>query len=337
MNQRTWSELDVIRLFSNYRQPQNSSLAAGIGDDCAVFAPSAKRDYLVTADMLVEQVHFDLSFHPPYFLGRKCMAVNLSDIAAMGGKPEFALLSMSIPDRIDNVWLNEFSDGVNSILQEHECVLIGGDTVRGDSLTLGVTVIGSVLQNEALMRDGAAVGDSVYVSGPLGSAAIGLAMCQREDLFGPPDKLVDNPFVQQHLNPGPEIGCGRILAASKMVTSMQDLSDGLATDLAHICRSSDVGAVIRAEMLPGLPEFPQVCRRLVLTPEEVQVAGGEDYRLVFTVASGQDRLFMDYMTQKTSQEVYRIGSIVESPGVILVSGGQKRDISFQGYTHGGEP
>ena len=336
MADRSWTELDVIQLFAEYRQPENRSLATGIGDDCAVFRPSGKREYLVTADMLVEQVHFDMSFHPPYFLGRKSLAVNLSDIAAMGGKPEFALLSLAIPDKIDSPWLNEFSEGVNSILQEHDCALIGGDTVGAGSLTIGVTLIGSVSRNEAVMRTGAAPGDSVYVSGPLGSAAVGLAMCQNQGLFGPMDRLVDNPFVQQHLNPSPEINCGRILAASKMVTSMQDLSDGLATDLAHICRASNVGSIVQADLLPGLPGIDSACRKLKASVEELQVSGGEDYRLVFTVAKGQDNTFADYISRSRGQELFRIGRIVESPGVCLVSGETERDISFLGYTHSGE-
>lgn len=336
MTDRSWTELDVIQLFRAYRQPENRSLAAGIGDDCAVFTPSEKREYLVTADMLVEQVHFDFSFHPPYFLGRKSMAVNLSDIAAMGGKPEFALLSLAIPDKVDHLWLKEFAEGVHSILQEFHCGLIGGDTVGADSLTIGVTVIGSAPRNEAVMRTGARPGDSVYVSGPVGSAAVGLAMCQNQEQFGPMERLVDNPFVQQHLNPSPEISCGRILAASGMVTSMQDLSDGLATDLAHICRASNVGAIVQADLLPGLPGLDSACRQLNASVEELQVSGGEDYRLVFTVAKGQDNGFADYVSQNSSLELYRIGSIVKSPGVFLVSGETKRDISFQGYTHSGE-
>lgn len=334
MGDRSWSEQGVIQLFRNHKHPDVTSLVAGIGDDCAVITPSDKRDYLITADMLVEGVHFDLTFHPPFYLGRKCMAVNLSDIAAMGGKPEFALLSLAIPDHFEKSWLTEFSDGIESILSEFNCILIGGDTVSGAEFACSVTMLGSVLKNRAILRSTAQVGDSIYVSGKLGFGAAGLCMCLEPDQFGPIDSLMASPFIKKHLDPLPDVDCGRILASSDVVTSMQDLSDGLATDLAHICDASNVGACVQAELLPGHDELQQVCEILGNSPVDFQVSGGEDYHLVFTVAAGRESQLEEYMAESGSAKIYRIGTIVEQPGVRLRTGRIERTITFQGYSHG---
>ena len=171
-----WSELDLIALFAEKTgSAESDGLLKGIGDDCAIFTGTDEGSpWLVTTDILVEDIHFSRSWHPPHLLGRKSIAVNLSDIAAMGGQPRFALISIALPDDIDRDWVVAWSEGAQEILGEYDCVLIGGDTARGPQLVVNVVILGVAQQGKALERNRAAGGENIYVSGPLGSAAAGL-------------------------------------------------------------------------------------------------------------------------------------------------------------------
>jgi len=333
MGGKSWHEPDVIRLFSGLSNKENKSLIKGIGDDCAVIRPSGEHDWVVTSDMLVEGIHFDSSFHPAYFLGRKSMAVNISDIAAMGGSPQIALLSIAMPGNIGEEWLGRFSDGIRSILSEFDITLAGGDTVQGAQLTISVTLVGTVLNNGAVLRSGAGERDTVFVSGNLGSAAAGLAICQNQTLRSSLGESLVAPFVQRHLDPSPDVSCGKILADSGLVTAMQDISDGLATDLAHLCSESEVGAEIQGSSLPCHDDLQQVCTALGCQTLEMQISGGEDYHLVFTVKAGKEEEIQRYLSGKTKQIIYPVGKIIGGSGVSLVTGEGRKDITFQGYSH----
>lgn len=327
-------ERDFIQSIAKRTQTANPLLEKGIGDDCAIFHAASGDDWLVSADMLVEGVHFDSSWHVPYLLGRKALAVNLSDIAAMGGTPQFALLCLALPGSCDEIWTATFMEGFFSLLDEHGCALIGGDTVSSDKLTISVTVIGTAAQGRAIGRSGAQAGDTVYVSGPLGSAAGGLYLLQNEAAkrTSLPDEFP--ALVQEHLNPSPKVILGRILQQSGMLTAMQDISDGIATDLSHIATASKVAATLFEEKLPAHDQLLAMCSRLQLDPTNFQLRGGEDYQLLFTVKNGCGEQLEQIIRTGSGMKIYKVGEISEGEGVTLVNqSGATVNIAYQGYEH----
>lgn len=326
---RPGGEREII---ARIRQAAGSSgdLLVGIGDDCAVYKTPPDRVSLATTDTMVEGVHFDLAWHPPLELGRKAASVNISDIAAMGGQPRFALLSLALTSTLGSQWLDAFMSGFLAVLAEHGVVLIGGDTVQsGHESVLSVTVIGEMVEAELLTRKGAQPGDVVLVSGFLGEAAAGLALCR----LGLAHKPAWQTLVVAHLNPVPLVALGRVLAASGLVHAMQDLSDGLATDLAHICAESGVGAVVTADKIPLSPVLRQAAETCGQSPLDWAFAGGEDYQLLFTAGEQQVAALSSMVREKTGQELFAVGRIVEGQGVFLEEAGQRREISYRGYEH----
>jgi thiamine-monophosphate kinase len=307
------------------------ALLRGIGDDCAVFAPAADRSLLVTTDTLVEGVHFDCRWHPPELLGRKAASVNLSDIAAMGGEPKYALLSLALPGDTDEGWLELFMGGLLGALGEQKTNLIGGDTVRSDRLTFSVTLIGSAAPDRILYRTGARPGDLVWASGYLGEAAAGLDLCRLADAR----KENWPELVKAHLDPRPRVALGLFLAASGIVHAMMDLSDGLATDLAHLCVESSCGAVVSADLLPLSPALRAVASHLGRSPVEYALTGGEDYELLFTTAPGVRGSLPGLVRAATGLDIHCLGEIVAGSGVRLLQDGEKREIAYHGYDHFG--
>ena len=329
------SERDLIEhIRRNAATSSAAGLIKGIGDDCSVFGKSAQGAWLVSTDMLVDGVHFNREWHPPRLLGRKSIAVNLSDIAAMGGIPRFFLLSVSLPPWLPQEWLFQWLDGVSAILSEYDCVLIGGDTVTGKELNISVTVLGEQHPAGVVYRTGAGVGDTVYVSGPLGSSAAGLEILKRTGGDGLSRYTAWEVLVNAHLDPIPQVRLGQVLCASGCVSAMQDVSDGLATDLSHICKESGVGAVIREQGLPHLAMLDEVCEALQLRKADCILRGGEDYQLVFCVSRGKEKDLEEYVKKAGDFIVYPVGTIEKGRGVSLEEGlGGCRDITFQGYEH----
>ena len=303
----------------------------GIGDDCAVLRKDTGNCFLVTTDTLVAGVHFDLAWHPPYLLGRKTAAVNISDIAAMGGQPRFALLSMAFPGSAP-AWLGDFLQGFHGMLQEHDISLVGGDTVKSpNDLSMTVTIIGEAAEDTVCYRSGAIKDDLVFVSGSLGDAAAGLALCRAglyNDVSGQWQEV-----VKAHLDPQPQVRLGRILAESGLVHAMMDISDGLATDLAHICTESRTGAEIFPEDIPVSDVLRAAAGKLAIPVTDWTLKGGEDYHLLFTVARRHEQKLRQLVAQQTGREIYAIGRIIEGEGVYLCNAGKRREIGFQGYDH----
>ena len=327
-----WSERKLIDKIRQGARTENSDVLLSIGDDCCELQTTACT--LISTDTLVESIHFDTSFHPPYLLGRKSIAVNLSDIAAMGGRPRFVLLSLCLPEDLEWEWIKEWLDGALAILQEYDCILVGGDTVKGKSLVFTITVLGEPLAaNKAVCRSGAGVGDSVWVSGMLGSAGAGLALLnygKNHSDFSIPSSMQD--LLDAHLNPFPCIELGQELATSGYVTAMQDISDGLATDLAHLCKASGVAAQIQADQLPRHAALAEAVDHLGGEVNDLILRAGEDYQLVFTVKKGAVQPFMECMEQ-SKQNITQIGTITEGTGVFLEDTEKVAEISFQGYEH----
>ncbi len=333
---KEFSERQIISRIRKKAAVTANDLIKGIGDDCSVFGRPDQGPWLVSTDMLVDNVHFDRSWHDPRLLGRKCVAVNLSDIAAMGGVPRFLLISVSLPRELSSQWITEWFDGVMEILAEYDCLLIGGDTVTGEELNFSITVIGTQLPEGTLYRTGAREGDSVYVSGPLGSAAAGLQLFTLMEEKGVVlQKDAWQEVLSAHLDPIPQIELGQLLCRSGHVSSMQDISDGIATDLSHICRESDVKAVIYEEKLPCLPLLDTVCTKYSLEKLDLLLKGGEDYQLVFTVKKGYEEKIEALVKDHFHIDLSPIGVISYGKGVFLqTSRGQEKEISFLGYEHG---
>ncbi len=326
---RSGGEREII---ARIRQAAGSSgdLLVGIGDDCAVYKTDPDRVSLITTDTMVEGVHFDSAWHPPLELGRKAASVNISDIAAMGGLPRFALLSLALTSAFDGQWLDAFLVGFLAVLAEHGVFLIGGDTVQsGHESVLSVTVLGEVAEVELITRKGARPGDVILVSGFLGEAAAGLALCRSGCAHDPHWQTL----VGAHLDPVPLVGLGRVLAASGLVHAMQDLSDGLATDLAHICTESGGGAVVAAEKLPLSSLLRQAAKICGQSSLDWALSGGEDYQLLFTAGEQQVAALRSMVREKTGRELFAVGRITEGQGVFLEEAGQRREISYRGYEH----
>lgn len=332
----TVSERDFInRIRAQSGGGSLPGLVTGIGDDCAVFAccendPEGKLA-LVTSDALVDSVHFDLSWHPANLLGRKSLSVNISDIAAMGGRPLYALLTVGFPQTDMSRLSDDFMTGFYEVLGEHRMGLIGGDTVRSPNFFISVTVIGEVEKGCILYRSGAKEGDEIWVSGFLGHAAAGLEICRR----GLHRAGQDEKMVAAHLDPTPQTVLGEVLGASGLVSAMMDISDGVATDLAHLCAESGVGAEVEEDLLPLSVEITETAGRLQFSALDWALGGGEDYQLLFT-SSPSNRVELESLVKsKTGGDIFKIGRIVPGKGVCLKGFGRTREISYTGFDHFG--
>ncbi len=339
------SEFDLIRRHFTCATP-NTLL--GVGDDAALLQVSEGSVLAVSSDMLVCGTHF-FEDADPYLLGHKTLAVNLSDMAAMGAQPRWATLALSLP-KVDETWLEQFSAGFFSLAQQHGVELVGGDTTRG-SLNLCVTIMGEVPQGKALRRDGAQVGDEVWVSCTLGDAALGLAHLQGKIAL--PEDARIHCLAALH-QPTPRVALG--LALRGVATSAIDISDGLLSDLGHILERSKVGAEIEFSLLPIVEVLrknlthpnPPLSGRERLTPPLIRgsweglgvsflqhciLSGGDDYELCFT-ASAIHHAEILRLSEKLNLPLTRIGKIVAGQGCVVQDAtGNPLKIESTGYDH----
>lgn len=325
-DRRPLGEFDLIdRYFgrgARAGRTEGGAVALGIGDDCAVLAPTPGHQWLVTADMLVEGRHF-LSTVSPRRLGHKALAVNLSDLAACGASPKAFFLSLALP-RVDEAFLAGFAQGLFELADAHGIVLAGGDTTAGP-LNINITAMGEVPAGQALLRSGARAGDEVWVSGTIGDARLAL------EVFRGTLSLSATQFDEARRRmelPEPRVALGRALRG--IATSAVDVSDGLAGDIGHVLKRSNVGATLRLADLP---------RSAVLgaMPEDVQqlclLSGGDDYELVFTApADARERVLA--AGREAGTPVYRVGTVDEAPGLRVVDGaGRPLQGALQGFDH----
>lgn len=253
----------------------------GIGDDCAVIPQGDGTDLLVSTDMLIEGTHFLLDDIKPYRLGWKSAAVNLSDIAAMGGLPVATFLSFALPEGLDSAWIDEFFKGYNDISGRYHCTLLGGDTTTSpDKICVSVTILGKCMHGKALMRSGAQAGDKICVTGYLGDAGGGLKVI----LENARRNSDAQALIAMHYQPIPRIEEGLKLSLTDGLHSMIDISDGIGSDLRHILKASHKGAEVNVNKLPLSDELLRTCRRNGWDALELAVSGGEDYELLFTAA-----------------------------------------------------
>lgn len=324
-NLREAGEFGIIRMIADKTAP-GDRVIIGIGDDAAALRFKDGSVILTTSDMLVEGIHFDLSLTDPFRLGRKSLAVNLSDIAAMGGKPLSFLLSLAIPASCTVEFLDELTSGMLSLAGEYGVTLVGGDTCASPrGLVISVTAFGEQVFDRIVKRCGAMAGDLVFVTGTLGDSALGLELLRRGETEG--------PLIDRHLDPRPRVHQGRALAEAGLPTSMIDISDGLAADMGHITDGSSVGVNLYLEKIPLSRSYRE---RHELMSEDVYrmaLTGGEDYELLFTAPSSRKgailSLFSDLDTPVTE-----IGSIIPDTGVRFLSqDGTRFSIERGGYDH----
>ena len=266
----------IDRIKSGIRIPEGMT---GIGDDCAVIPQGNGVDLLVSTDMLVEGTHFIMDDIRPYRLGWKSAAVNLSDIAAMGGLPVATFLSFALPEGLDSGWTDEFFQGYNDISNRYHCVLLGGDTTASPvKVCVSVAILGRCMSGKAIMRSGARDGDKICVTGYLGDAGGGLKVIME----GAVRNSDAQALIAMHYQPIPRVEEGLKLAVTEGVHSMIDISDGIGSDLRHILRASRKGAEVNVNSLPLSDELLRTCRRNGWDPLELAISGGEDYELLFT-------------------------------------------------------
>lgn len=255
-----------------------NGLRIGIGDDAAVLHAGASAEWVVTTDAFLENVHFLRNVHPPKAAGYKALARATSDIAAMGARAQYFFLTIGLPDACTGAWLDGFLDGMARAARRCGLLLAGGDTTKYPLVVLSLTVVGETDQGKAILRSGARPGDLLCVSGRLGEADLGLRLIQR--------KLHKRKrwasLLKKHFYPEPRLALGEWLAAHRCATSMIDTSDGLSTDLGHICKASGVGAIVWAPKIPAV-RIPPELQQLGLDPLNMALNGGEDYELLFTV------------------------------------------------------
>ena len=308
-------EFELIRRHFSGLTTNTRGVALGIGDDCALLQVPAGHELAVTTDTLVAGRHFPLETSA-FDIGWKALAVNLSDLAAMGAEPRWFTLALTLPES-ESQWLAEFSHGLKSLAEKYSVSLVGGDTTRGP-LSLTLTAMGIVPPGKALRRSNAQIGDLVCVTGTLGDAA--LALAQLRDPNAP-------QILRTRLDrPEPRIATG--LALREIAHAAIDLSDGLAGDLNHILQASGVGALIHAEQLPMSDEFKRLTAEIPRLP--LQVQGGDDYELCFCIPA--DRIEAARAAAETPLRV--IGRITDKPGLRFVdAGGATIALNSTGYRH----
>ncbi|MFC1665717.1 thiamine-phosphate kinase [Pseudomonadota bacterium] len=317
--------MDEFSLIRKYfaRHIKRPDVILGIGDDAAVLNSMDNHQLVVTTDFLIDGVHFPETTSP-YDIGHKALAVNLSDLAAMGAEPAWVTLNLALPV-VHEAWLRDFSEGFFDLANKYNVQLIGGDTVRGP-LAIGVQAMGWVPEGKAIKRSGAQVGDEIFVTGYLGDAAMGLMLAQGEiDLSGKSAEVMLRKFNR----PEPRVKCGMMLRA--IATSAIDVSDGLAADLGHILEESEVGAEVYLEDLPLSPHYKN--KYMDRQDWDKVVSGGDDYELCFTV-SLENASDLKKQLASLNLNCTRIGRIRKQTELQLIDGqGNDYRVNAVGYNH----
>ncbi len=325
-------EFELINKLTHGTPKSGHGFTKGVGDDCAVIEAQGK-DMLVTTDALFEGVHFKREWISPRTLGRKALSVNVSDIAAMGGRPLYYLVSVGIPKEFPLKDVEQAFEGMAQVAASFRMALIGGDTcASGQGLLLSLTAIGEIDKGKAIFRSGAAPGDSVFVTGTVGDSAVGLA-CLEKGIRN----IEMREFIRKHDDPTPRVATGQWLAASSCVSSMIDISDGLAADIGHISEASGVGIRLFADLLPISKNFRSAAQACNKDPIVLALTGGEEYELAFTVAKHKLPLFekmLSVVGPTFGHQVTKIGEVVEGSGVIVMDvHGTDVPIGTGGFEH----
>jgi thiamine-monophosphate kinase len=334
-------EFGLIRKIRKLSSRTSPLTVIGIGDDAAALRISPASLLLATTDMLVEGIHFNLSTTDLYSLGWKSVAVNLSDIAAMGGVPRFCLTSLSIPSSVPAEQILDFYRGFNALAKTHHAALVGGDTcASGNGLIISVTILGETNRKWLITRSGAKPGDRIFVTGTLGDSAAGMELLQagsRSQKSEVRSQKVAASFIsreekrliQKHLRPEPRVEWGKKIAQARCASAMIDISDGLSSDLGHICEQSKAGAIVHSGKVPLSAALLKAKERLKHAPLQYALSGGEDYELLFTVPpSGMKRF------AALNIPAMEIGTITRGRKLLIIDeDGEKKPLKPTGYDH----
>ena len=326
-----YGEFKLIEKITKDAIYDNQRVVVGIGDDAAAEKISSGHLLLSTCDGLVDGVHFLFDKISPRQLGRKSVAVNLSDIAAMGGRPTSILITLALPKDITVNWVEDLYVGIKEMCSLYKVNIMGGDMVSSTVISIGVTALGEVKPENLIKRAGACVGDAIMITGSLGDSGAGLEIIKR----GLENETHWSNLVEKHLNPTPQVFEGQFLAETGFVTSMNDISDGLASEIREISEASKVGIEIWEESIPYSSLLLEAAEKFVISPVNLALTGGEDYQLVFTCKYNRSKELTESFIKEFSKEVHFIGQVKELEyGVKLKSiNGQCKELLARGYNH----
>jgi len=321
----------LIKKYFSRASTGRKNVTVGIGDDCAVFPRSSGQDMLLTTDMLVEGVHFLREKTTPHLLGRKSLAVNLSDIAACGGTPRYAVVSVALPADVDVEYAETLFQGMDQCAREYGVRIVGGDTTSSPKgLVISVALTGEIKHGLAILRSGASQGDAVFLSGPVGDAAAGLEIITRHEQWA---GEYDDLLAAYH-NPTPHVAEGQEIARFGRVTAMIDVSDGVAADLGHLCRAAGLGARIFADKLPKSTALRNYASRAELDIHDFAISGGEDYVLLFTVSPSNQAVIANTLAEKCFRPIHQIGEITAGPDLeYVLPDGRVEPLKLRGWDH----
>jgi len=300
---RDIGEFGLISNIRNWMGKSHPDVIRGIGDDVAV-VEMGKKALLITTDILIEDIHFERSWIDPYRLGEKALAVNLSDIAAMGGIPKYFLISLGLPKSLPFAFVSLFYRGLKEMARRFQVDLIGGDTSLSQKIIINICLIGEGKKENLLFRNGAKVGDDLYVSGTLGDAALGLKILQDKGA-----KRKSKGLIDKHLSPNPRIELGQALAGKQIASAMIDVSDGLLSDTRHILEESNVGARIWEDRIPLSSLYRRWGPTYSKNLYRIALSGGEDYELLFT-ASPKRKAAILSLARSLNVPITRVGEIL---------------------------
>lgn len=321
-------EFGLIRNIQELFPRTSPGSIVGIGDDSAVLRCSRSAALLATTDMLLENVHFDLSYTDFFSLGWKSAAVNLSDIAAMGGTARFLLTALGIPSYVTAEQIRQFYRGVRELCKMYGTALVGGDTCGSrDGFVVCITALGETIKARAIVRSGASPGDRIYVTGSLGDSAAGMEILKRR---AGGNSAGERRLIQKHLRPVPRLDVGRALARAGIASAMIDVSDGLSSDLGHICEESRVGAEVIADTVPVSDSILKLRGRLDKAPLDYALGGGEDYELLFTVPAPR---IPKLRSLTLDVPITEIGLVIATRRCYLKSDGKRKLLRPLGYDH----
>jgi thiamine-monophosphate kinase len=321
-------ELSALRLIKERFQKVSKNILIGVGDDAAAVKLSPGNLLLATIDSLVEGVHFTKGFISAKELGRKSIAVSVSDIGAMGGMPEFFLASLGFSQEKDECFFEELMDGIQAGAEEFKIDLIGGNLSESKKPFLDITVLGEVEPHLLVKRSGAGTGDVIYVSGTVGDSALGLRILRSEM------KSERNRFlISRHNSPEPRLKLGRELAQRRLVTSMIDISDGLILDLERITAEYGLGAEIYLDKIPISPHYKARIFDFTKDLYELALSGGEDYELIFT-SHEEKRTEITKVSEILNIKITEIGHVTNKPPVrVLDDNGKEIKFRQRGFIH----
>lgn len=328
------SEDELIAAITRLLSGDAPGVIVGLGDDAAVLAPTAGHQ-LLTTDLLVEGVHFDLAAISPRDLGAKAVTVNVSDIAAMGGSPRAALASIALTQDVEASWVMELYGGMRDACAEYAVALVGGDTNRGDLVVVSVCVAGEVAPGRAVRRSGARPGDAIVVTGSLGAAAGGLAVSRTQ--AAKTAEVLSRPWGRELVDaferPVARVGEGQMLARCG-ATAMMDLSDGLAKDLSRLCRASGVGGRVELAAVPVSRALREGGASLGVDPLALALGGGEDYELLATLGPDDVEVGRRELDERFGVTLTSVGTIVEGAGLVALDpDGGEAPLEAAGWDH----